>query len=170
MKPPPNRTSTFPRIRLSPDSLSLRIAGIRDSVWCGGLVPPVLACSPSLSAEALRPATALPVALGGRDSTGYYGLSAPMVALAISPPTSPALTRQLLEPTWVPAWLASQVLCCRRCPFDPFTWRTRLGTGQTGCKARLTPALPHNPRRLRGVPPLASGASLGSPTPSPSFG
>ena len=39
------------------------------------------------SAEALRPATALPVALVGRDSHGYYGLSAPLSALGISHPT-----------------------------------------------------------------------------------
>jgi len=40
-----------------------------------------------MTAEALCPATALPVALGGRDSTGYYGLSAPVPTLAISQPT-----------------------------------------------------------------------------------
>ena len=40
-----------------------------------------------VKSEALRPATALPVALGGRDSTGYYGLSAPVPALVISRPT-----------------------------------------------------------------------------------
>jgi hypothetical protein len=39
------------------------------------------------SAQALRPAAALPAALGGRDSTGYYGLSAPVPALVISRPT-----------------------------------------------------------------------------------
>jgi hypothetical protein len=48
------------------------------------LVQPVLACSPSRSAEILRPATALPVTLVGRDSHGYYGLSAPVSALVIS--------------------------------------------------------------------------------------
>ena len=37
-----------------------------------------------IKSEALCPATALPVALGGRDSTGYYGLSAPISALGIS--------------------------------------------------------------------------------------
>jgi hypothetical protein len=37
--------------------------------------------------EALRPAAALPATLGGRDSTGYYGLSAPVPTLAISQPT-----------------------------------------------------------------------------------
>jgi hypothetical protein len=40
-----------------------------------------------MTAEALRPATALPVALGGRHSTDYYGLSAPVPTLAISQPT-----------------------------------------------------------------------------------
>ena len=40
-----------------------------------------------VKSEALRPATALPVALGGRYSTGYYGLSAPVPTLAISQPT-----------------------------------------------------------------------------------
>jgi len=39
------------------------------------------------SAEALRPATALPVTLGGRNATGYYGLSAPVPTLASSQPT-----------------------------------------------------------------------------------
>jgi hypothetical protein len=42
---------------------------------------------PSKTAEALRPATALLVTLGGRHSTGYYGLSAPVPTLAISRPT-----------------------------------------------------------------------------------
>jgi hypothetical protein len=36
--------------------------------------------------EALRPAAALPVTLGGRDSTGYYGLSALLLTLVISRP------------------------------------------------------------------------------------
>jgi hypothetical protein len=40
-----------------------------------------------VKSEALRPDTALPVSLGGRDSTGYYGLSAPVPTLAISQPT-----------------------------------------------------------------------------------
>jgi len=40
-----------------------------------------------MTAEALRPGTALPVALVGRDSHGYYGLSAPLLVLAISQPT-----------------------------------------------------------------------------------
>ncbi len=40
-----------------------------------------------MTAEALRPATALPVALVGRDSIGYDGLSAPVPTLAISQPT-----------------------------------------------------------------------------------
>jgi hypothetical protein len=40
-----------------------------------------------VKSEALCPATALPVTLGGRDSTGYYGLSAPIPALVISRPT-----------------------------------------------------------------------------------
>ena len=62
--------------------------GIRDSVMArSGLVRSVLACAPSLTAEALRPATALPVTLVGRDSHGYYGLSAPLLVLAISQPT-----------------------------------------------------------------------------------
>ena len=37
-----------------------------------------------VKSEALCPATALPVTLGGRDSTGYYGLSAPVPTLGIS--------------------------------------------------------------------------------------
>jgi hypothetical protein len=40
-----------------------------------------------MTAEALRPDTALPVTLGGRHSTGYYGLSAPLLVLALSQPT-----------------------------------------------------------------------------------
>jgi hypothetical protein len=40
-----------------------------------------------IDSEALCPATALPVTLGGRHSTGYYGLSAPVPALGISHPT-----------------------------------------------------------------------------------
>jgi hypothetical protein len=42
----------------------------------------------------------------------------------------------------VPALLVSQVLCGRRSPLDPLTWRTRLGTSQLGYKAALAPALP----------------------------
>jgi hypothetical protein len=53
----------------------------------GGLATPVPHGRLAGSAEALRPATALPVTLGGRDSTGYYGLSAPLLVLAISRPT-----------------------------------------------------------------------------------
>jgi hypothetical protein len=86
MKPSPNRTSHFHGIRLSPDSQPFRVEGIRTLV-SGRLVRPRRACSPSLSAEARRPATALPAALGGRESTGYYGLSAPVPTLAISQPT-----------------------------------------------------------------------------------
>jgi hypothetical protein len=40
----------------------------------------------SVTAEALRPVTALPVTLVGRDPHGYYGLSAPVPALVISRP------------------------------------------------------------------------------------
>jgi hypothetical protein len=78
---------------------------------------------------------ALPVALGGRDSTGYYGLSAPVPTLAISQPT-------LRESVPVPALLVSQVLCGGRCPLDPLAWRTRFGTSLMGCKAHKAPALP----------------------------
>jgi hypothetical protein len=45
----------------------------------------------------------------------------------------------------------SQVLCCVRCPLDPLTWRTTLGTSQLGCKAALAPALPYSMIRLRGM-------------------
>jgi hypothetical protein len=64
----------------------LRVEGICALV-IGRLVRPRGACSPSLTAEALRPATALPVTLGGRDSTDYYGLSAPVPTLGIRHPT-----------------------------------------------------------------------------------
>ena len=40
-----------------------------------------------VKSEALPPATAFPVTLGGRYSTGYYDLSAPVSALGISHPT-----------------------------------------------------------------------------------
>ena len=51
-------------------------------------------CGPGLSpapwsAEALHPATALPVTLVRRDSYGSYGLSAPVPALGLSHPTLP---------------------------------------------------------------------------------
>jgi hypothetical protein len=46
-----------------------------------------------VKSEALCPATALPVTLVGRDSHGYYGLSAPLRILAISQPILPE-TRQ----------------------------------------------------------------------------
>jgi hypothetical protein len=93
------------------------------------------ACLPSeRSAEALRPAAALPAALVGRDSHGYYGLSALVPALGIRHPT-------ILELEPVPALLVSQVLCSLRCPLDPFAWRTRFGTSLLGCKAREAPAL-----------------------------
>jgi hypothetical protein len=85
MKPFPNRTSTFQRIRLSPvTALLLRVMSFSVSLKCpSGTRPWSIS---SMTAEALRPATALPVALGGRHSTGYYGLSAPVSALVISRP------------------------------------------------------------------------------------
>jgi hypothetical protein len=46
--------------------------------------------------------------------------------------------------------LVSQVLCGLRCPCDPLTWRTTLGTRPLGCKAHWTPALPDTRFRLRG--------------------
>ena len=111
--------------------LRVRASAIPD----GRLVRPVLGCAPSLSAEALRPAAALLAAPVGRDSHGYYGLSAPVPALGISRPT---LIGSQPE---VPALLVSQVLCGFRYPFDPLTWRTTLGTSQFGCKAIVAPAL-----------------------------
>jgi hypothetical protein len=86
MKPFPNRTSTFQRIRLSPVTTLLRgrcISRFR-LVWRPSATRPRSVAS--MTAEALRPAPALPVTLGGRDSTGYYGLSAPLPALVISRP------------------------------------------------------------------------------------
>ena len=74
----------------SPPSACLMAEGIRDSVMARShdhLVRSVLACFPSLTAEALRPATMFPAALGGRDSTGDYGLSAPLLTWGISHPT-----------------------------------------------------------------------------------
>jgi hypothetical protein len=76
----------------------------------------------------LRPAAALPVTLVGRDAHGYYGLSAPLLPLVTSRPT---LIGSQPE---VPALLMSQVLCCRRYPLDPFTWRTTLCGIPTGSR------------------------------------
>jgi hypothetical protein len=50
------------------------------------LVPAAPACRDMESAEALRPAAALPAALVGRDPHGYYDLSGPVPALVISRP------------------------------------------------------------------------------------
>jgi hypothetical protein len=61
-----------------------RVMGFSVSFWRPSATRP--RSIPSMTAEALRPATALPVALGGRDSTGYYGLSAPVPTLVISRP------------------------------------------------------------------------------------
>jgi hypothetical protein len=58
-----------------------------------GLVPAAPNCRAMESAQALRPATALPAALGGRNSTGYYGLSAPLLTLVISRPTIAGVNR-----------------------------------------------------------------------------
>jgi hypothetical protein len=88
-----------------------------------------------VKSEALRPATALPVALVGRDSHGYYGLSAPVPTLAIA-------GLPLRESVPVPALLMSQVLCCVKCPFDPLARRTGFGISLVGCKAHWAPALP----------------------------
>ena len=85
MKPFPNRTSHFHGIRLSPDSPNKGRDIHWESYW-----RPSAALSQLLfhseSAQALRPAATLPAALGGRDSTGYYGLSVPVPALVISRP------------------------------------------------------------------------------------
>src|SRR5919109_4394049 len=86
MKPFPNRTSTFQRIRLSPGPTPSSVLRTHEERYAS-LVPAAPHCRLSGPAEALRPATALPVTLGGRHSTGYYGLSAPVPTLAISPPT-----------------------------------------------------------------------------------
>jgi hypothetical protein len=86
MKPFPNRTSHFHGIRLSPDSPLSRFVRTHQERY-GGLVPPEPDCRLTESAEALRPAAALPAALVGRDPHGYYGLSAPVPTLAISQPT-----------------------------------------------------------------------------------
>jgi hypothetical protein len=67
-----------------------RAEGIGDSVRAHShdrLVRAVLAGSPSLTAQALRPAAALPAALGGRHATGSYGLAAPVPAVVISRPS-----------------------------------------------------------------------------------
>jgi hypothetical protein len=135
MKPFPNRTSAFQRIRLSPDSPNKGRDIHEESYRWPSATLSTRLCHKE-SAQALRPAAALPAALGGRDSTGYYGLSARVPTLAISQPT-------LWESEPVPALLMSQVLCCRRCPLDPLTWRTTLGASLLGYKALEAPALPY---------------------------
>jgi hypothetical protein len=55
----------------------------------------------------------------------------------------PSASLPLRESVPVPALLVSQVLCCVRCPLDPVTWRTTLGTSLVGCKAQKAPALPY---------------------------
>src|SRR5919206_5131631 len=97
MKPFPNRTSPFQRLRLSPDSTppgrGARSSQQKRCSWAHTHAHDPASCQPRLpvvtleSAEALRPATALPVTLVGRDSHGYYGLSVPLPALGISHPT-----------------------------------------------------------------------------------
>ena len=62
----------------------------------------------------------------------------------------PSASLPLRESVPVPALLASQVLCCRRCPFDPLARRTGFGTRLVGCKAQKAPALPYITIRLRG--------------------
>jgi hypothetical protein len=76
---------------------------------------------------------ALPAALGGRYSTGYYDLSDPAQHWV-------STTQLFWELVPGPALLVSQVLCGGRCPLDPLTWRTTLGTGHAGCKAVVAPA------------------------------
>jgi hypothetical protein len=85
---PDKRLSAHPAItRLHPyRMLSYLIRNVNS-----GLVPPVPDCRMTESAEALRPATALPVALVGRNPHCYYGLSAPVPTLAISQPTLPGV-------------------------------------------------------------------------------
>jgi hypothetical protein len=86
MKPFPNRTSAFQRIRLSPVTTIFRWRWVsRFRFWRPSATRP--RSIPSMTAEALRPVMALPMTLGGRHSTGYYGLSAPLLVLAISQPT-----------------------------------------------------------------------------------
>jgi hypothetical protein len=50
----------------------------------------------------------------------------------------------LRESVPVPAWLASPFHRCRRRPFDPLPWRTRLGTSPWGYTAHEAPALPYS--------------------------
>jgi hypothetical protein len=85
MKPFPNRTSTFQRIRLSPVTTIIRWRWVsRFRFWRPSATRP--RSVPSMTAKALRPAAVLPAALVGRNSHGYYGLSAPVSALVISRP------------------------------------------------------------------------------------
>ena len=81
-----SRGAPFQRIRLSPDPTRARVLSDLIGNVLSGLVPPAPHCRLTGSAEALYPATALPVILGGRDATGYYGLSVPVSALGISHP------------------------------------------------------------------------------------
>jgi hypothetical protein len=86
MKPLPNRTSTFQRIRLSPDSPNKgREIHWESYRWPSATLSQLLFHLES--AQALRPAAVLPATLVGRNPHGYYGLSAPISALVISRPT-----------------------------------------------------------------------------------
>ena len=81
-----------------------------------------------VKSEALCPAMALPMTLGGPDATGYYGLSAPRLALVISRPTVAGSE-----------WRFRRCSCRKFCAtvgalLHPFPWRTRLGTILCGCE------------------------------------
>jgi hypothetical protein len=144
LKPFPNRTSSFQRIRLSPDP-TLRVLSELMRNVISGLLPPAPHCRLTGSAEALRPAAALPAALVGRDPHGLLWPLCPGASIGYQPPYP--------RGSWlpVPALLMSQVLCGLRCPLDPLIWRTRLGISLVGCKAREAPALPYTNIRLRGA-------------------
>src|SRR5918992_1531814 len=120
MKPFPNRTSTFQRIRLSPDHPPLRVGAFTESVM-------IAYCDPGSD-------------LRLRDRLRPFALLRryPQPWVVVTPPATTAslprcqhwvsATLPLRELTSVPALLVSQVLCGCRCPFDPLTWRTTLGT------------------------------------------
>ena len=156
LKPSPNRTSTFQRIRLSPDPTLSGVVRCHERRY-GGLVPPG---SHYPLTDRLRP-----FALLRRYPQPWWDVT-PTATTASLPRFRHGLSASLplRESVPVPAWLASPVLCCGRCPLDPFARRTGFGTSQLGCKAVLAPALQDTVLPLRG---RGTGSFVPASSPSP---
>jgi hypothetical protein len=157
MKPLPNRTSTFQRIRLSPDPTLAGVVRCHERRY-GGLVPPG---SHYPLTDRLRP-----FALLRRYPQPWWDVT-PTATTASLPRFRhwPSASLPLRESVPVPALLMSQALCCRRCPLDPLTWSTTLGTTRFGCKARSVPAFQEQAIPLRGRGTVSSLPLLHSHTP-----